>query len=168
MGAMKWVLRSAPKSLHRNVEQLYDAAFFRPAPFYRRVALCGWRFFFDKSFFRLAPELGTNRIIAAGEVLDIEIQETDSGVSIKLGLANIKEESLHLAISGKRLIIRGETIRPETGKFPGSGSARMTPCFQRQIQLPENIDAGGFRAQLKGGIVRIDFCKHGWSCGCSR
>jgi HSP20 family molecular chaperone IbpA len=80
-------------------------------------------------------------------------------MTIEVALTVIKEESLHLAISDKKLIIRGERIstRHNSGSF--AIRRERSSQFQQLIPLPESVSAGGFRAQLKGDIVQIEFAK---------
>ncbi len=154
MGSMKLDLRSEPKNFQKALGKYFSAAFGPSPSLYRHVSLCGWRPL-------VAPRLLTGPHSSDSDPLlpGIEIYETDDGMTIEVALNRIKEESLHLAVSGQRLIIRGERIDSGATQTATSVALRTNPLFQHLIRLPETVNAGGFRAQMKGDIVRIDFAR---------
>lgn len=162
MGSRKMDLRTPPRSRHKTIEQIYNAAFSPSVALYRQISLCGWRPLDPfENWTRLGketPKIGIEQKDAQAPS-DIQIQETSNGITITVFLANIKEESLHLAIAGEMVIIRGERILHKAGIASKSFSARSLPEFQHNIKLPATVSTGGFRAQLKGDVVQIDFAK---------
>jgi len=88
----------------------------------------------------------------------IRIQETNDGITIEVALSSVKEESLHVAITGKMVIIRGERIVTAQTRSHGIGR-RGNALFRRTIQLPATVNGGGFRAQLVNDTVKINFVK---------
>jgi HSP20 family molecular chaperone IbpA len=154
MGSMKLDLRSEPKNFQKALAQYFSTAFGPSPALYRHVSLCGWRPL-------IAPGLlcGSHAPSNGPSLPGIEIYETDDGMTIEVALSRIKEESLHLAVSGQRLIIRGERIDGDPLQTATSVAWRSNPLFQHLIRLPETVNTGGFRAQMKGDIVRIDFAR---------
>ena len=158
MGSMKLDWRSAPENFDRSVDRFFTAAFGPSASLYRRISWCGWRL----SWAHPGTPMETRpEPVAALGSLGINVYETDERMTIEVALTMIKEETLHLAISGKKLVIRGERIlasrRRATFPLPARGGA----WFQQLIPLPASVSCGGFRAQLKGDTVRIEFTKQG-------
>jgi HSP20 family molecular chaperone IbpA len=154
MGSMKLDLRSEPKNFQKALGNYFSAAFGPSPALYRHVSLCGWRPLMDPRTHREKGPLPDGHFLPG-----IAVYETDDGMTIEVALSRIKEESLHLAVSGQRLIIRGERI--DGGSLERSASVvwRSSPLFQQLIRLPETVNPGGFRAQVNGDIVRIDFAR---------
>ena len=162
MGSMKLDLRSAPANFQQTVEQLYRAAFGPSPSLYRQLSFCGWRPLIDYRMQHdalLRSQVVNQTSASMDKASCIAIHETDDGITIEVALSSIKEDSLHLAIAGKMVIIRGEL------RLAGQETERMIlkkrgkPVFQRIIRLPTNVNAGGFRAQLVDDIVQINFAK---------
>jgi HSP20 family molecular chaperone IbpA len=162
MGSMKLDLRSAPANVQQTVEQLYRAAFGPSPSLYRQLSFCGWRPLTDyrTQHDALLRNQTVNQPATSMEKAScIAIHETDDSITIEVALSSIKEDSLHLAIAGKMVIIRGELrlSGQETGQ--GIPDKRGKSVFQRIIRLPINVNAGGFRAQLVDDMVQINFAK---------
>jgi HSP20 family molecular chaperone IbpA len=157
MGSRKLDLRSAPINYDRTVVRIFSAAFGPSPSYYRQISLCGWRPLIDHrksdpSPMRLRPNKSKDASFG------IEVYETPEGMTIEVALSVIREESLHLAVSGEKVIIRGERIMKENRKaLPAV--AQSKPHFRHAIALPSTISTGAFRAQLEGGVVRIEFVK---------
>lgn len=160
MGSRKLDMRTPPRSRDKTIERFYEAAFSPSLALYRQISLCGWRMLHNNDQWGtpVNPEKG-NRPNKVKTNSEVEVYETPNGMTIKVALANIKEESLHLAITGKNVIIRGERII--TGKTIASSrlSTPHMPQFQHQIRLPAAVRPGGFRAQLIGDTIQIDFAR---------
>lgn len=163
MGSTKLDMLAGSANLDRVVEKIFSAAFGPSPALYRHVSLCGWRIqgnrhrpIHHQGNVNTRHDHGTLTERTTG----IEIIETCEAMTIQVALTYVKEESLHLSISGKTVIIRGErimaTAHENAVSYPLEGQTR----FQRLIALPATVKAGGFRAQLKGDVVRIDFAKH--------
>lgn len=163
MGSTKLDLLTGSADYHHVVEKIFSAAFGPSPALYRHASLCGWRICGNRH--RPNPHHGgANYRHDGGQIAErsigIEIIETCEAMTIQVALTCVKEESLHLSISGKTVIIRGERIMAtRDGKQASYPLGRQTR-FQRLIALPANVETGGFRAQLKGDVVRIDFAKH--------
>lgn len=154
MGSMKLDLHNKPKNFQKALEKYFSSAFGPSPALYRQISLCGWRPLIDPRMLS-GTDAPSNDPLLPG----IEIYETDDGMTIEVALNRIKEDSLHLAVSGQRLIIRGERINGSPAETATSVAWRSNPLFQQLIRLPETVNAGGFRAQMKGDIVRIDFAR---------
>ncbi|KJS33592.1 MAG: hypothetical protein VR64_02285 [Desulfatitalea sp. BRH_c12] len=161
MGSIKLDLRCAPINFHKSVEKYYNAAFSPSPSLYRQVTLCGWRPLIDHRRFKplLLDQLHPETDAAFSEKpVGIAVYETADGMTIEVALDEIREESLHLAISGEMVIIRGERIIKQA-QYGSGMTNRPNARFKKQIQLPATVSSGAFRAQLDGDIVRIDFSK---------
>ena len=161
MGSRKLDLRSAPINYDRTVARFFNAA-FGPSPyFYRQISLCGWRPIIDHrmnehcSMRSRHSKLSSLTDMSSG----IEVYETPEGMTIEVALSVIREESLHLAVTGQKVIIRGERIMKESKRSIFSAVQQCRPHFRHAIALPATISTGAFRAQLKGDIVQIEFVK---------
>jgi HSP20 family molecular chaperone IbpA len=160
MGSRKLDLRSAPINYDRTVTRFFNAAFGPSPSLYRQISLCGWRPLIDhrkhhQPSVRTRPnKLSPAKTFSSG----IEVYETPEGMTIEVALSVIREESLHLAVSGEKVIIRGERIIKETQRKTIE-PMQCRPFFRHAIALPSSISPGAFRAQLEGDIVRIDFAK---------
>ncbi|MFZ1985378.1 MAG: Hsp20/alpha crystallin family protein [Desulfatitalea sp.] len=162
MGSMRLDLRCEPNNFHQALEKYFRTAFGPSPALYRHVSLCGWRPLIDhrKPYGQSQEQLLESADPMSAELLPgIEVYETDDGMTIEVALSSIKEESLHLAISGKLLVIRGERIVGPPEETATSVVPRQKPIFQHLIRLPATVNPGGFRAQLKGDVVRIDFSR---------
>ncbi len=158
MGSMKLNLRHAANSLEQSIEKFFDSAFGPSPALYRRVSLCGWRPIGDFPD-RMNHPTSQDRSREAVKSPGIAVYETPERMTIEVALTVIKEESLHLAISDKKLIIRGERISDRHDDSSFAIHRDRGYQFQQLIPLPESVIAGGFRAQLKGDIVQIEFAK---------
>jgi HSP20 family molecular chaperone IbpA len=162
MGSKKMNLYTASKGFHQTIDNMYRVAFGPSQALYRQISLCGWRLmgFVSRPTACLANSTHMfDQERARVPSIGIEIYETMDAMTIEVALNCVKEESLHLSISGQTLIIRGERIMSaKRGKSRSNPLARQAR-FQRLIPLPATVKAGGFRAQLKGDVVQIDFAK---------
>ncbi|MCJ8502407.1 Hsp20/alpha crystallin family protein [Desulfatitalea alkaliphila] len=162
MGSMKLNLRYAHQNLPQTVEQLYKTAFGPSPSLYRQVSLCGWRPLVDYHLYR--PKAWSHRTPAQWAVVPppsggIAVHETDAEMTIEVALATVDEESLHLAVAGKMVIIqgalRGDAAADRESDIPRSAPAR----FQHIIHLPATVNPGGFQASLADGRVVLHFAK---------
>ncbi|RJQ81452.1 MAG: Hsp20/alpha crystallin family protein [Desulfobacteraceae bacterium] len=161
MGSWKLNLSNAPLNYDRALEQFYRTAFGPSPALYRQISLCGWRPLADH------PKRGSisarpgqhDPAVLTEKTLGIEVYETADGMTIEVALSTIREDSLHLAVDGEKVIIRGERVAAATRKTDFPAAQRCKPRFQYFIPLPATISTGGFRAQLEGDIVRIYFDK---------
>lgn len=162
MGTMKMDIFTASKSIHETIDDIYRVAFGPSQALYRQISLCGWRPLDYRP--KSSPCSMELKPIHDHEPMPrqssgIEIYETLDAMTIEVALSCVKEESLYLSISGKTVVIRGERIitapRGQRNSYPLGRQTR----FQHLIPLPETVKTGGFRAQLKGDVVQIDFAK---------
>ena len=157
MGSKKLNLRNAPYSFEQSISRFFNTAFGPSPSLYRRVSLCGWRPLLDFPDRKAYPPKSnsTEAVKSPG----ISVYETPDRMTIEVALTVIKEESLHLAVSNKKLIIRGERISTKHGNRSFAIQGDRASWFQQLIPLPESVSTRGFRAQLKGDIVQIEFVK---------
>lgn len=162
MGSMKLDVYCASKNFQQAVETTYNAAFGPSPALYRQISLCGWRPLaaHRKPYFLSSTPLKQGAPPSEeSNASGIEVYETSKGMTIEVALSAIKEDSLHLAITGKMVIIRGERILLDQEEKTLSAGLARNSQFQHFIQLPATVRTGGFRAQLKGDVVQIDFSK---------
>lgn len=156
MGSRRLDLRSRFETFDHSVDRLQQAAFGPSPSLYRLISLCGWRPFFDD---RLHTDVVCRRRPSTiDKAAGIRIHETSDGITIEVALSSVKEESLHVAITGKMVIIRGERIVTAQTR-PHDIGRRENTLFRHTIQLPATVNGGGFRAQLVNDTVKIKFGK---------
>jgi HSP20 family molecular chaperone IbpA len=158
MGSRKLDLRSAPINYDRTVARFFNAAFGPSPSLYRQITLCGWRPLIDHRNHHDSPKRSRRLKVSPPKSMSsgIQVYETPDGMTIEVALSVIREDSLQLAVSGEKLIIRGERITHRRAVAP---APPLRPCFRYDIALPETISPGAFRARLEGDIVRIDFSR---------
>jgi len=161
MGTRKLDLRSAPPNLNKTVNKVFKAAFGPSPALYRQISLCGWRTLIDlRNNGTLEENDTTKRILGSSpKSSGIEVYETAEGLTVEVALTCVNEESLHLAIAGKMLIIRGERLDGSRHNCSLTTAKELPPRFQHYIQIPTSVNAGCFRAQLKGDVVQIEFAR---------
>lgn len=162
MGSMKLNLRYAHQNLPHAIEQLYKTAFGPSPSLYRQVSLCGWRPLVDYHLYR--PTAWSHPTSEQWAVVPppaggIAVHETDAEMTIEVALATVDEDSLHLAVAGKMVIIQG-AVRGEAAAGHESSIPRNTRArFQHIIHLPATVNPGGFQASLIDGRVVLHFAK---------
>ena len=159
MGSRRLDLRSAPLNYHQAVSSVFKAAFGPSPALYRQVSLCGWRPLCDHRKPNGSDGNHDTAAILPSPASGIEIYETAEAMTVEVALSTIDEESLHLAIAGTMLIIRGERIQTEHTSNALIFGEHFRPYFQHLIEIPTSVNAGGFRVQLKGDVVQIEFAK---------
>jgi len=156
MGSIRLDLRTPPQNRKKIIDQFYEAAFSPSLALYRQISLCGWRLRNNCDDWHA---FSSHASAKSPKNNDIEVYETPNGMTIRVTLSNIKEDSLYLSITGKTVLIRGERIVAGKHASTRALSREQIPQFRHQIELPMAVRTGGFRAQLKGDIVQIDFAR---------
>lgn len=89
-----------------------------------------------------------------------EVKETPESFLFKADLPGMKEGDVEIALSGDRLVIKGnreEEKRDESTTF--YAFERSFGSFTRAFTLPSNVDADKAKAELKDGVLTLNVPK---------
>lgn len=85
-----------------------------------------------------------------------DVFETPEGYRFVADLPGIKREDLDINLTGNRLTISGKREAPKAGeKETFFIQERPHGTFCRTFNLPDGIDGGSVRADLKDGVLNI-------------
>jgi HSP20 family protein len=84
---------------------------------------------------------------------DIDVYENEVEYLVHLDVPGASAESINVQVLGTELRIRAEQA-PNDGDIPETLAA-----FERQVNLPGEIDADSASAQLKNGVLEIRVSK---------
>ncbi len=87
----------------------------------------------------------------------MDLQEDEEAITVELDIPGVPEETLDVTLNGQKLTITGE--RPEPTP-PGEGgrkrrSERAYGRFRRDIALPDEVEADGVEAIVRGGVLTV-------------
>jgi HSP20 family protein len=85
-----------------------------------------------------------------------DIKETKEGYVFTADLPGIRQEDLDINLTGSRLSISGK--REAEARQEGENlfiAERSFGAFCRTFNLPEGIDAGNVKAELKDGVLKV-------------
>ena len=90
----------------------------------------------------------------------INVYRCESCISICLDLAGADHSDIELVIEGQRLSIRGERAVPEPGEKEGAAHQMIAMeidygPFEREVQLPDEVDLEKMRAEQQNGFLWI-------------
>jgi HSP20 family protein len=90
----------------------------------------------------------------------INVYRCEACISICLDLAGADHSDIELVIEGQRLSIRGERAVPEPGEKEGAAHQMIAMeidygPFERDVQLPDEVDLGKMRAEQQNGFLWI-------------
>ncbi|MFQ5679134.1 MAG: Hsp20/alpha crystallin family protein [Gemmatimonadota bacterium] len=84
------------------------------------------------------------------------------GYTLLMDLPGVEKDALEVTTVGDELTISGVRERPE---LPESAellrSERIYGRFRRTIRMPSDADAGGVRAKLEAGVLRVTLPRRG-------
>jgi HSP20 family protein len=90
----------------------------------------------------------------------LDIFEDKDKYVAKAELPGMKKEDIDLSFHEGSLIISGERkLESESGDGESSRSERFFGRFQRAIELPKRVDAGGATATYRDGILTVKLPK---------
>jgi HSP20 family protein len=89
-----------------------------------------------------------------------DVKETEEAYILKADLPGVREENLHLSLTGHRLTVSGkrEAEQVAEGEHYFAGERRYG-SFSRSFTLPEGVDLENVNAQLKDGELSIRIAK---------
>lgn len=107
----------------------------------------------DRVFSDFGRGLGMAEIFAAPS---LDYSETAKGVELKLDVPGYTEDELTVTVEDDRLTVQGrKTNRAESGDKTYRVLERRSGEFTRQVTLPRTVDAEGFTATLKDGVLTL-------------
>jgi HSP20 family protein len=108
-------------------------------------------------FVRSSQRLARVESDEAHWIPNTDVYTTETGMVIKVELAGMKREDLHLTVEGNRLYIAGH--RPDGCRAPKCNFLVMEinyGPFETVIEIPPEFDAGQATAVYQNGFLRID------------
>lgn len=85
-----------------------------------------------------------------------DIKETSQGYVFTADLPGVKQEDLEINLTGNRLTITGRREAEERKEGENFfATERSFGSFSRTFTLPEGVDAGSVKAELKNGVLNL-------------
>ena len=114
-----------------------------------------------RDFLQWGPFPEVSRGVASGGAVtgflpSFDVKETKDSYVFKADLPGVKQEDLHISLTGNRLTISGQ--RHAEKKDEGDTHyvyERSFGGFSRSFSLPEGIDAEHVQAELKDGVLNV-------------
>ncbi len=91
-----------------------------------------------------------------GQVLPMDVRETESGYVVEAGLPGIKPDDVEVTLDGRLLTIRGRSSDKrdqDEGRF--LLRERRTTSFSRSVTLPAEVDADGVMTTFEDGELCV-------------
>ncbi len=91
-----------------------------------------------------------------GQVLPMDVRETDSGYVVEAGLPGIKPDDVEVTLDGRLLTIRGRSSDKhdqDDGRY--LLRERRTTSFSRSVSLPAEVDADGVTTTFEDGELCV-------------
>lgn len=110
----------------------------------------------EKEFTRLYDQYRSR--LTGGEaawVPDVDVYETDAEILVRIDLPGVDANSIDLSVSGKTLLLRGARPAPETGVGRVRVQERYSGLFGRDVELSEEVDPDGIRAEFQNGVLSV-------------
>jgi HSP20 family protein len=76
-------------------------------------------------------------------------------LTVVVELPGVDPESVHVVVGERALLIAGERRRPKVAGHVYHQMEIEYGPFQRQVRLPEDVDADGASAQFENGVLTI-------------
>jgi HSP20 family protein len=88
---------------------------------------------------------------------DFDVKETKDSYVFKADLPGVKESELEISLTGSRLTISGKRESEEREEENANYFTyeRSYGSFSRSFTLPEGVDEGAIRADLKDGVLTL-------------
>lgn len=97
--------------------------------------------------FLLRLTLPFRMLIAEMRAFRVILMRTEEGLTVKAYLPGLKKDEVNVEVTNDMLLIDAEPKRRERGRVPVAG--------RRVIALPEGVDIGTARAELKNGVLAV-------------
>lgn len=109
-------------------------------------------------FAEMVPPAWTTE--AAGFIPAFEIKETKEGFVFTADLPGVKESDLDVRLTQNRLSVSGKRESEKSDKGDTFYTyERSYGSFTRTFALPEGVDADRIKAELKGGVLKLELPK---------
>ncbi len=123
-------------------------------PFYSAPMSELMKRFFDESFlrpFETWPLTG-DKI----QPLAVDISEKDGNLMVEASLPGVKPEDVDISVSDNILSIKADTKQEEEGeKNKYHYRERSYGVWQRNVRLPEQVDADKAEAEFDNGVLKL-------------
>lgn len=86
----------------------------------------------------------------------VDVHERDHQLIVIMEVAGVNREQIELSAAGNRFMIKGRTSCP-LSQTTIIQKERREGAFQREIELPRNIDNADYKATLRNGLLFIVF-----------
>jgi HSP20 family protein len=131
------------------------------------MSLIRWEPFreMDDFFRQVSPLFGRSTTLRGlGERTEwapaANISETDKEYLIKAELPEVKKEDVKITLENGVITISGERKQQKEAKDENEIRVEsFYGTFTRSFSLPENVDAGGVRAESKDGVLKVHIPK---------
>ena len=86
----------------------------------------------------------------------VDVYETDEDVVVKASLPGVKQEDVHISVTGDTLTIKGETKEEREEETPNYyRQERHYGAVQRSLTLPVRVDADKADATFENGVLSL-------------
>ncbi len=111
---------------------------------------------FDESLFK---RKGTKRELGFWEPV-VDIVETKDNYKVRAEMPGIPKDDIEISVSGDVLTIKGEKKQEKEEKDSNFYKReRVYGMFQRQLVLPQDIEADKIKANYKDGVLEVTIPK---------
>lgn len=115
--------------------------------------------FFDdffSDFWRDAP----GRALSREFVPQLDVHESDDSYRVVVELPGLEAKDFEVSLEDDILTIKGEKRFEKKHESEGQRYVETRyGSFERRLRVPENVDAGGLKANHKNGVVEITLPK---------
>ncbi len=88
-----------------------------------------------------------------------DIEETDDGYIVRMDLAGVNKNDIHVSLENNVLTVRGERKREEGQERTFHFNERFYGKFYRSFVLPSTVDPDSVAAEYKDGVLTINIRK---------
>lgn len=92
-------------------------------------------------------------------VPSFDVKETKEGIVLEVDLPGVRHKDLSVTLTGNRLTVSGEQEAEEQEKKKDDEDSHTTErtygSFTRAFTLPEGVNAGKVKAELKDGVLSL-------------
>ncbi|MFO0960523.1 MAG: Hsp20/alpha crystallin family protein [Isosphaeraceae bacterium] len=110
----------------------------------------------EKEFTKLYDQYRSK--LTGGEatwVPDVDLFESDAELLVRIDLPGVDANSIDLSVSGRTLILRGNRPAPEANVGRARAQERYFGPFGRDVDLAEEVDPEGIRAEFQNGVLSV-------------